>query len=144
MIGTILVGSLQSSKHLGKVILGAAMASAVMIFGFVFATANAETLHYAFEISIASVMFTAIFSSMFMISAMTVLQLQVKDNLRGRVMGIYGITYSLMPLGGLFAGWIASFSSAPTAIGIGATIYLIIIILIAMTQSKVRNLSSQQ
>ena len=73
---------------------------------------------------------------------MTVLQLQVPDRLRGRVMGFHGITYSLMPLGGLFAGWVASFTSVPVAIAVSVSIYLVIVILIAFTQKEIREISS--
>ncbi len=80
---------------------------------------------------------------MFLISTMTVLQLRVPDELRGRVMGFHGITFSLMALGGLLAGWIASFSSAPVAVATGITVYLAIIIWVAISQREIRSISAQ-
>ena len=76
-----------------------------------------------------------------MITSMTVLQLRVPDGLRGRVMGLHGITYSLMPLGGLFAGLIAAVSSPPIAIAIGAGVYVLIVLLVAATQQEIRRIS---
>ncbi len=75
-----------------------------------------------------------------MICSMTVLQLKVPDNLRGRVMGFHGITYSLMPLGGLLAGAIASTTSTPFAIAISISVYLTIIAAIAISQRDVRDI----
>ena len=75
-----------------------------------------------------------------MITSMTVLQLQVPENLRGRVMGLHGITYSLMPLGGLLSGYISTYSSAPVAISVAASVYLIIVALITLTQVHIRRI----
>lgn len=142
VIGTILVGYFQHSRYLGKIILSNAGASAIFVYVFAFAVAHVDEIPLAYEISLISIVLVSMFSSMFMICSMTVLQLKVPDQLRGRVMGIYGITYSLMPLGGLFAGWLASFSSPPIAISIGASMYLLIIVTIAMTQAQLRNINA--
>jgi MFS family permease len=49
-------------------------------------------------------------NSVYMISIQSSLQVLVPDSVRGRVMGFYGMTYSIMPLGGLQAGALASVS----------------------------------
>ena len=82
----------------------------------------------------------AMFSSIFMITSMTVLQLQVPDKLRGRVMGLHGITYSLMPLGGLLAGFMSTLISAPAAIALNATVYLVIVAIISISQVQIRRI----
>jgi len=91
-----------------------------------------------------TVFFASMFSSIFMISQMTVLQLRVPDHLRGRVMGFHGITYSLMPLGALLAGSVASLSSPPVAIAISVTVYLVIIATIAISQAEVRDIDAAE
>lgn len=58
-------------------------------------------------------------NSAYMITIMTVLQAAVPDELRGRVMGIHGLTWSLMPLGGLQGGFVANFFGAPFAVAVG-------------------------
>ncbi|MEJ6517993.1 MAG: hypothetical protein QNL97_17525, partial [Pseudomonadales bacterium] len=58
-------------------------------------------------------------------------------------MGLHGITYSLMPLGGLFAGLLASVTSVPVAIAIGVVIYLCILAGIALGQKELVNLSGR-
>ena len=136
LVGTLLVGYFQHSDRLAKIILACAALSATMVYGFAASTAGAGSFLFAYEFALFFVILISMFSSMFMICSMTVLQLRVPDHLRGRVMGIYGITYSLMPLGGLFAGWLASFSTPPTAIAIGASVYLVIVVLIAIIQKR--------
>src|SRR5918996_300645 len=48
-----------------------------------------------------------------------ILQVNLPDQLRGRVMGIYGLTWELMPVGGLMAGAIAEYAGAPMAVVVG-------------------------
>lgn len=140
VVGTVIVGPLQGSRRLGIAILGAAFLSGVFIYLFAIATSYLATTIFAYPVATMAAFTIAMFSSIFMITSMTVLQLQVPDKLRGRVMGLHGITYSLMPLGGLLAGYISTLSSAPVAISITATIYLGIVTLIAMTQVHIRKI----
>ena len=50
---------------------------------------------------------------------MTALQTMVPDQLRGRIMALYGISWSVMLLGGLQAGLIANYIGVPAAVTIG-------------------------
>ncbi len=144
VIGTLIVGSLQGSRRLGFIILGAALMSGLTIHVFSVTVSGffAESLTY--PLSMLAVFTIALFSSVFMITSMTVLQLQVPDNLRGRVMGFHGITYSLMPLGGLLTGFIATLTSAPVAISISASVYVLLVLVIASTQSSVRRIEGTE
>ncbi|MFT5101065.1 MAG: MFS family permease [Planctomycetaceae bacterium] len=142
VIGTIVVGYFQSSARIGSFILGCAALSGVSVYIFAGVTGYLPVGYITYALAILALMSGSMMSSMFMIASMTILQLNVPDHLRGRVMGFYGITYSLMPLGGLLAGWIASMSSAPVAIFVAVTLYLIIIAVVAMTQREIRLLSA--
>ena len=59
---------------------------------------------------------------MYMTSVNTLLQSLVPDQLRGRVMGVYSLTWSLLPLGGLVSGSVATLTSAPFAVGLGGVL----------------------
>ena len=61
-----------------------------------------------FPLSLAALFLLGLSSSIYMISVQTTLQVMVPEVLRGRVMGTYGMTWSLGPLGTLQAGAIAS------------------------------------
>ncbi|MFT7686504.1 MAG: MFS family permease [Candidatus Azotimanducaceae bacterium] len=142
VMGTIFIGTFQQSQNLGRIMLICAALSAVSVYVFAFATAFASSIALAYWLALFAILVGAIFNSMYMISSMTVLQLKVPEHLRGRVMGFHGITYSMIPLGGLLAGFIASYSSPPTAIAIGTSLYLVFIIQITMSQKEIRRISA--
>src|SRR5581483_3168677 len=57
-------------------------------------------------------------NDMYMTTVNTSLQLMVPNEFRGRVMGLWGLTWNLVPIGGTFAGAIAQVAGAPTALAI--------------------------
>jgi MFS family permease len=63
--------------------------------------------------------------------ANALVQSLVPDNLRGRVMAVYSMTFfGSMPLGALWAGWVAELAGAPTAMISGAVVGLGVAVLI--------------
>ena len=54
----------------------------------------------------------------------TMIQLSSKEEMRGRVLGVYGLTFGFTPVGGFFMGWLASLFSAPIAIATGGVIIM--------------------
>lgn len=141
--GTILVGSFQHSRRLGVIMLVACALAATLIYVFAMVTAFAPDLAGAYLIALASVFTISVCSSVYMITSLTVLQLEVPDEIRGRVMGIHGITYSMIPLGGLLAGAIATVSSAPVAISVSGSVYLAIVLWIAVFRPKISRIDGR-
>ena len=68
----------------------------------------------------------------------TMLQLLTTDAVRGRVLGLYGLTFGFTPLGGFIQGIIASIYSAPLAVGMAGAV--IIGYVIGMRQSLGRRI----
>ena len=66
----------------------------------------------------------------------------VPDHMRGRVMGFYGMTYSLMPLGGMQASAVASVIGAPWAISIGGMAVSVFAVATYLTNGQVRGLGA--
>ena len=60
-----------------------------------------------------------------------VLQTLVPDQLRGRVMGLYGMLWTVMPLGAFGLNAVANFTGAPYALAGGAGIVLLGVLLVA-------------
>jgi len=85
-----------------------------------------------------------VFNTMFTTSSQTTLQLMVPDQIRGRVMGFYGMTYNIRPLGGMQAGALASigFLGAPFAVAIGGIAVIIFAVGAAIFNRNVRNLDT--
>jgi MFS family permease len=136
--GTLAVGGMQRQQALGRLLLAAAVAAGLVLIGFAAVSAQgwyAAALFAAFASSACI--------SVFMISAMTVMQLEVPDALRGRVMGIHSITYSLMPLGGLLLGAIAQETSVITAVQCSAAAFIAITLAVAATRPAIRAIDGQ-
>ncbi len=133
--GTLAIGAMQRARAFGLVLLAGALLSAVSLYGFALAV---QFGWYGFALLTAFA--SSASASVFMISAMTVMQLEVPDALRGRVMGIHSITYSLMPLGGLLLGAIANETTLVTAIVFGASAFLSITLLVGVTRRSIREI----
>ncbi len=134
--GTFIISRRQRSRHIGKIMLGGTFMFSALIPVFAFAP-NYGT-------AIAVIYLIGIFNSIFLISSMTSLQLRVPPQLRGRVMGIYTITFSLIPLGGLMGGLVAEVLDERWAITISAAILSAIVLAVLLTQREVRGLSGAE
>ena len=139
VVGTLLVGAVQESRRLGWFMLGGAAGSVFMLMAFA-ATTGWQSLPLALLLVFA----VAASASAWMIISMTVMQLMVPDALRGRVMGIHTIGYSLIPLGGLFLGVLADSLGASAAVMAGAGVYLGAIALTALARRSLLNLDGRR
>ncbi len=138
LLNTLWIGTRGSVPNRGLAIIGGAV-----LFGLTVA-AFALTAEYvgSFALVMALMFFMGIFNSLYMISVQSSLQIMVPDRMRGRVMGFYGMTWSIMPLGGLQASALTSVLTAPIAIAIGGLAVALFALGPAAVNSKVRNLGS--
>lgn len=141
--GTILTVFIQNTRRLGWVILGGSFCATLALLGFSAVTGYASSIENAYVVAMGFVLLMSMFNSLYLISSMTVLQMRVPDALRGRVMGIHGITFSLIPLGALFSGSLASALSAPVAVAVGASIVMLTVLSVGVTQSDIRSLKGE-
>ena len=143
VLGTILVGRLQSSPRLGSVMMGGSVLFSLSLILFALVTGLAADWQFAFALACGCAMLSAVGGSFFLISSMTVMQLAVPDSLRGRVMGIHSITFSLIALGGLVLGPLAELVSAPVAILIGVSVVLASIVGFSIKFGRLWRLNGQ-
>jgi MFS family permease len=138
VIGTLVIGGVHQYPRLGRLMLGAAMLAAMttMLFAGIALTGF-------FAGALAAVMLGATFAAGFNISSMTVLQLSVPDRLRGRVMGIHSMGFSLMAAGSLLLGALAERLGAAPAVWLSCTIYLAGIVFTGLRRPVIRNLNGQ-
>jgi len=135
VVGTLLIGTFQESRRLGWIMFGGAVGSVVLLSAF------AETASLAnLPLALVLAFLVSASASAWMIISMTVMQLLVPDALRGRVMGIHTIGYSLTPLGGLFLGSLAESLGAGLAVTMGAAIYLVAIGITMVSKPVLREL----
>lgn len=103
----------QSEKFLVK------MRIVMAVGGMLFAISPNVTVAFV-AIAIASYAMVSVFAG-----SNTVLQMQVEDSKRARVMSIFSAAFiGLMPIGGLIAGSAATYIGAPTTVFIGGLICL--------------------
>ena len=96
------------------------MIGGAVLFGGLIA-AFAVTSQYLgwFPLALAILFLAGFANSLYMVNVQGLLHSLVPDRMRGRVMGFFGMTWSVMPLGGLQSGAIASVLGAPVAVAIG-------------------------
>jgi MFS family permease len=112
LIGTLSIVRVRIGRHTGAMMTGAAL-----VFGLCIACFAASR---ALGLSMLLLFVGAFFSAIYLNLAMTTLQLLVPDGLRGRVMGVWGLTWFLTSAGGFVAASIAEFMGAPFAVALGA------------------------
>ncbi len=134
---TLWLGSRSNIGHEGLRIIGGAVLFGVTVAAF------ALTAEFAgsFPLALTFMFFIGVFSSIYMIAIMTSLQIMVPDEMRGRVMGFYSMTWSIMPLGGMQAGAIASVLGAHWALVIGGFAVVLFALGPATLNRQVRNLT---
>ena len=111
LFGTISVAAL--SGHPRKGLHGIIGASTFGVLLMVF------SLSESYPISLTIMALAGLANQFYMTTAMTTLQMQLPNEFRGRVMGVYGLCWSLIPLGGTINGAVAEVAGAPFAIALG-------------------------
>lgn len=137
IVGNWIIGSLPRGSPRGQIILGGAMAYAVALLLFALAAGQALYWPAMGLLFIAGVAF-----ALYLVGGLSTLQELVPDNIRGRVMGLYGATWSLGPLGLAQSGFMAQYFGAPMAVAAGAAVMLAVALLIYLFRPEVRNFRS--
>ena len=78
--------------------------------------------------------------AIYLASNNTLVQLATPDELRGRVMSVYMMTWGLMPLGSLPQGVLADWLGAPVVAGGTGLVACLVVILFAIRAPKIRRL----
>ncbi len=130
--GTLAMIRIGASRHAGPVMLAAAAVFGLFIAGF----AGSRSL----ELSLGLLFCAGFSSAMYLNIGMTVLQVQVPDELRGRVMGVWSMTWFLASIGGLPASALAEWIGAPLAVALGALSVTAFAALLFMVSSELRRL----
>ncbi len=133
LMGTLTVGRIRKHPRVGYFMLGGTLTFTLAIMAFAFSP--------SFYIAIGFLFIGGMANTIYFVVAMTVLQLRVPEGMRGRVMGIYTITFSFIPLGGVMGGIVASIYDERIAVVIGAAILASIFAFVGITQPIIWNLN---
>ena len=135
---TLWLGSRSSTGGKGMLLIGGAVTYGLALAAFALTSEYVGNYWLAF----ALIYVMGVTNSAYMISVMSSLQMLIPDHMRGRVMGLFGMTWSLMPLGGTQASAVANFIGAPFAIAIGGFLVSAFAIGPALINRQVRNLGT--
>jgi MFS family permease len=132
LCGVLAVACFSRSQRKGGQALGGAVIFGILLILFALSQSYPLSLVLACALGVASQFYIT------MINA--ILQMDLPDQLRGRVMGIYGLTWELMPVGGLIAGAIAEYAGAPAAVVVGGSFVAFTALAVALFFPNVRRL----
>lgn len=123
-----------ASRQRNMLIVGSLLSTVVLV---VFALARSMWVAYA-AMTVVSYGFVLCFAT-----SNTLMQINVPDALRGRVMSIYTLMFiGTMPFGSLFAGWLAKFIGAPTTILVCALVSLLVAAIVAFRPGGLRDIGT--
>ena len=95
----------------------------------------------SFALALVLMFVAGVFNTMQNTALQASMQILVPDHIRGRVMGLYGMTYNIRPLGGMQAGALAGLITAPFAIAIGGIAVAVFAVGAALTSRDLRRLT---
>ncbi len=111
LLGTLTVAYLAQAGRRGWQVLAGSAAFGTLLIVFAYSS--------SFALSLGLIFFLGLFNQIYLTSINTILQLNLPYDLRGRVLGLFGLTWDLMPLGGAIAGAVAEYAGAPAAVALG-------------------------
>jgi MFS family permease len=132
LCGVLAVAYFSHSRGKGRQAIDGAIIFGILLIFF--------ALSKSYPLSLILACALGIVSQFYITTINAVLQVNLPDQLRGRVMGIYGLTWELMPVGGLIAGAIAEYAGAPAAVVVGGAFVVVMALAVAMFSPNMRRL----
>jgi predicted MFS family arabinose efflux permease len=132
--GALFVTFLGDFRYKGWFVLGGAWAFGLCLIGFSFSTRLSASLIYLFGMGFAIVCSVAVTN--------TLLQKLVTDEMRGRVMSMFILSFiGAMPIGNLLAGSSAQRFGAPRTLATGGLIIALFTSVVTVRNKRLRRLS---
>ena len=131
--GALLVAYLGDFRRKGWLVLGGVIAASICVTGFALSTTLALTLVFLFFIGFAIVISVA--------TTNTLLQKLVTDQMRGRVMSMFMLSFmGTMPIGNILAGTLSQKFGTPHTLAAGGLIVTTVAIVVTITNKRLRSL----
>jgi MFS family permease len=132
VVGSLLVASVARTEGNGRVLLGLTVLYGVPIV----AVALSRTLW----VTLPMLFLAGVLGAAFMSGNNAMIQHRVGDDVRGRVMGAYMLTWGFMPLGSLPMGMVADRVGITTAVAAGAIVSSVLAAVYGLRSSVLRAL----
>ncbi len=136
LLVTLLLSTRSSNRGKGVMLIG----GAVLAGGSLIAFALTSLYLRSFTVALVLIFVVGMAISAYMVQVTTSLQLMVPAELRGRIMGLWAMTYNIMPLGAMFASVLAELVGVPWAVAIGGIAVLAFALGPALLNPRIRAL----
>ena len=133
LTGSLFIAGFQRIERKGRFILATTFVYGIVIVIFAYST--------WLPLSLLMLVCGGLLGSSYMSVNNTLLHLNVRDEVRGRVMGIYMMTWGFMPLGALPMGFLGEQIGVPHAVALGAVLSSLAILAVAFRIPALRTLS---
>ncbi len=130
VVGALLVAARGRVEGIGPTLITLSVLYGVVILGMAISTSSMLTALLLFIAGLMSAVFFSLNNSL--------VQHRIEDEVRGRVMSAYFLTFGLMPLGSLPMGLIADRFTTPLAVGGGAVISSVLVTILALKSPQLR------
>lgn len=133
LLGAAVAAQLGRSPRRGWLLIGGPAAEGAFLILF--------ALSSSFPLSLLLLLLAGIGSSLFQVTSQTTIQLLMPDEFRGRVMAIWGLTFSsVLPLGMMLMGTVAALLTAPSAVVLGGSVVVAFAALVVAPNRRIRRL----
>jgi predicted MFS family arabinose efflux permease len=133
VVSALIIASMSDSSKRGALLTVGNLAFPITLLLF--------AISRSFLTSAVIMFFTGVSFVLQNVLANTLLQIASPDELRGRVMSFYTMTFQgMMRLGGLQAGLMADWLTAPLSVGIGAGISVVYGLYVAVRYPEIRKM----
>ena len=136
LLGTLAIVRIGLGRHTGTVMVAAAALFGLWIAAF--------AVSRSLPLSMALLFAGGFVSSVYLNLGMTTLQLLVPDALRGRVMGVWSLTWFLSQLGGFVAASAAELLGTPLAVALGALSVSAFAVLVYVGSRELRSMPTRE
>jgi Arabinose efflux permease len=131
--GALLVAYLGDFKRKGWLVLGGAFSASVCVTGFALSTNLRVSLVFLFFIGFSIVVSVA--------TTNTLLQKLVTDQMRGRVMSMFMLSFmGTMPIGNIVAGLASKHFGTPHTLATGGLIVMTVVVIVTISNKRLRSL----
>lgn len=136
LLGTLAIVRMGTGRTTGTVMIGAAVLFGIWIAAF----AGSRSL----PLSMVLLFGGGFVSSVYLNLGMTTLQLMVPDELRGRVMGVWGLTWFLSSVGGFMAASFAELLGTQITVALGALLVSAFAAFIYLASPELRTIPTRE
>jgi MFS family permease len=135
LLGTVIAIVLAKIDRLGELMIGSATFFGLTVVLFAQST--------SFELSLVALFATGFSSSIYLNLGMTTLQILVPNHIRGRVMGVWSITWLLTPIGAFVVGLGAEIIGATSMVALGGLSCAIFAVVLYVVSPELRTIAER-